>query len=832
VTQFSAWNGRGQPTAMTDPNGVFTEFSYDALGRLTGSTVDPGGVAANTTFEYNAVGDVTKITRPNGAFLQYTRDDARRITKVEDNSGASVSYVRNAIGGVTELRIEDSGDNVLFAQTANFDELGRMLAFVSAASQSWTYAYDKTSNLVSVADPRSNVYQWAFDSLNRLFRETDQVDAQINVARNGKDEVTGYADPRALTTSYVRNGFGDVIQRASPDSGTAVYEYNALGKATKVTDGRGVVVNLTYDNSGRRLTKEYPGASVESVAYTWDSITGDNKGRGRLTRIEDQSGSIEWSYDGLGRTTEEKKVTASAVYLLGYTYDADGNVTQVTYPSGRIVTYGRDSLGRISSVTTRQNATSSPVMLASDATYKPFGPLAGLTYGNGFALAKSFDLDYRPDGILVHEAATSTILDRLHAYGDGINLTGIVDNLTSSRSESYAYTAANRLQGAGGPWGTLNYTYDLVGNRTSEALTQGSTTTTSTYAYPPASNRLAIVTEGVNVRALTYDNAGNVTIDDRIGTVYNYAYNNRGRLSGLTIGATPTASYVYDGLERLALRTTQNITPAGTTHHLYDLEGRLLVEANESGQTLREYVWLDDLPVAVITDVDAAPQLLFVHADHLDRPIKMTNTSKTVVWDAIYRPFGEVHSITGSATNSLRFPGQYFLLESGLHYNWHRHYDPTFGRYLQPDPIRMVDVAESNSIRAPGVFQTLSPALPFGDSMDAEMAEVDARPPSPQHEFFNGPSVYAYARSAPTTTIDPRGLLFGPITPLLSAATQCDATFVAKKSIPYRCVNCNAPTAGTYYPYCPECYVRSLDPKGGVAPIPRVIDPRKNWGKD
>ena len=58
----------------------------------------------------------------------------------------------------------------------------------------------------------------------------------------------------------------------------------------------------------------------------------------------------------------------------------------------------------------------------------------------------------------------------------------------------------------------------------------------------------------------------------------------------------------------------------------------------------------------------------------------MTDASKAIVWDAVYTPFGQVHSITGTATNNQRFPGQYFDQETGYHYNYFRDYDPTTGR--------------------------------------------------------------------------------------------------------------------------------------------------------
>ncbi len=82
----------------------------------------------------------------------------------------------------------------------------------------------------------------------------------------------------------------------------------------------------------------------------------------------------------------------------------------------------------------------------------------------------------------------------------------------------------------------------------------------------------------------------------------------------------------------------------------------------------------------------------FVRADHIGRPVFATNTSGTQVWSASYLPFGGVHTATGSLPAN-RFPGQWFQTESGLHQNWMRDYDPTTGRYIQADPLGLIDGA-------------------------------------------------------------------------------------------------------------------------------------------
>ncbi len=83
----------------------------------------------------------------------------------------------------------------------------------------------------------------------------------------------------------------------------------------------------------------------------------------------------------------------------------------------------------------------------------------------------------------------------------------------------------------------------------------------------------------------------------------------------------------------------------------------------------------------------SAPGINYVHTDPLGSPQKMTDGSKAIVWDAVFKPLGQVHSIPGTATNNQRFPGQYADAETGYSYNYFRDYDPTTGRYIESDPI-------------------------------------------------------------------------------------------------------------------------------------------------
>jgi len=73
--------------------------------------------------------------------------------------------------------------------------------------------------------------------------------------------------------------------------------------------------------------------------------------------------------------------------------------------------------------------------------------------------------------------------------------------------------------------------------------------------------------------------------------------------------------------------------------------------------------------------------------DHLGTPQKLTAVNGAVVWAAKYSSFGKASIEVETVESSLRFPGQYYDQETGLHYNYHRYYDPSIGRFLRADPI-------------------------------------------------------------------------------------------------------------------------------------------------
>jgi RHS repeat-associated protein len=171
-------------------------------------------------------------------------------------------------------------------------------------------------------------------------------------------------------------------------------------------------------------------------------------------------------------------------------------------------------------------------------------------------------------------------------------------------------------------------------------------------------------------------------------------------------------------------------------HFIYDLQGQLLGEYREDGTPLREYLHADGTPLMMVYYTPDEAALYWYHTDHLGTPQALTDRHGQIAWQAQYDPFGEVVLLVNNVTQPLRFPGQYFDEETGLHYNYFRDYDPGTGRYVQSDPIGVMRDYSSPQLRL---------------AIATEMLRKSSAAASLNH-------LYGYAEQNPVRWMDPTGL--------------------------------------------------------------------------
>ncbi|HFX2356129.1 TPA: RHS repeat domain-containing protein, partial [Pseudomonas aeruginosa] len=496
--------------------------------------------------------------------------------------------------------------------------------------------------------------------------------------------LTEVKDPRGVTTRYEYDGLGNLTRLVSPDSGTTTFEHDAAGNVIRRTDARGAVTEYRYDALNRLIERHSPSDPSLDVQYRYDLTADGNKGIGRLGAIEGARDSLVYRYDERGNLVEQvRSIRLDQQTLLDrvtYRYDAANQLLEIGYPSGLAIGYPRNAGGQVASVTLAVGD-KAPSPLVGQIAYLPFGPLQRLTWGNGIALSREYDQDYQ----LLRQKVGPWQSDYQHDANGNIqqhrhSLWGTLD---------YQYDPLDRLTEERGVQGGRSYAYDAVGNRTqrSDNPASGGTASSQDYQYAPDSNRLT----AIGAQAVTSDAAGNLTQDRAARKL---AYDAQGRLQSVSLDGQQVAEYRYNALGQRIVK----LTPESITTYLYGPDGQLLGEAEHdgSGRKLRAqyYLWLDSLPLATIdADYDAQgkvgnPTLLYLHGDHLDTPRLATDASGQIAWQWQSDAFGRGEALSqGSTQVNLRFPGQYYDAESGLHYNYFRDYDPETGRYVESDPI-------------------------------------------------------------------------------------------------------------------------------------------------
>jgi RHS repeat-associated protein len=640
------------PTAASNPSGLWSTVTYDALGR-TLTTTAPGESAASSNVTYNGT-----------------------VTTVTDQAGKSRRQITDALGRLIRVDEPDSSG---------------ALGTVASPNQPTYYTYDILDNLTEIDQTAPYVFtqvrKFKYDSLSHLIAEKS-VEAQATLNDSGTKVTSG-----GLWTN--------------------VYVYDASGHLTDGYDARGVHTQMTYDGLNRVTQVAYSGEptgqQTPTVMYAYDerANTTDKFNLGQLTTVSTVSTSyapsttLVFDYDKLGRTWKKQQTIgtngslSSQTYAIQYAFNLAGQLTSETYPSGRVVSYTMDDAGRSSTVADGDRTyLSSPV-------YAGWGGVTSATLGNGDV--ESLVYNDRLQLTQLNLMKDSTLLQRYgYAYGEVTQSSGSVDTskntgqlariqgfiggTTSSPTKQweqrFSYDSLDRLETGGeyrGDTSALSYkskfSYDRFGNRFRKAAdnTTGSPTTNwvEENQIDPATNRFVNSTTGI-----TYDEAGNVTADPKFRSMQ-YKYDANGRMIwSATTANTQQADAVYDGMgQRVATQV------GGVWRYMvYDVGGRMIAEYGGG-------------------DVEGSGGVHYQLSDHQGSVHAVMNENGWIAGRHDYQPFGEeLGAGTGQRTIEQGYNApdtsrqKYGMTErdeaTGLDHTQWRKYEQNAGRWTSPDPVK------------------------------------------------------------------------------------------------------------------------------------------------
>ncbi|EFV14979.1 RHS repeat-associated core domain-containing protein [Segniliparus rugosus] len=750
VTRYET-NSRAQIVAVTDPLGRITRTDWDNADRKLAETAPDGGrtvwtyteagdVAsvtrpdgATATFEYSAPGRLSRRTDFDGAVWSYEHDKHGRLISITDPSGATTRIQRgatgaevalvDALGAVTRVEVDSSGlpvavisptgaktcyERDLFGRVVRaVDPVGgetRMRWSVSGdpleqtgpdgATKRWTY--DGEGNLVSITDEIGQVVRATYQQFD-LLRSTIEADGTETLReRDPELRLTSVTNHAGLRWEYEYDAAGDLVREKDFNGRVVTLERDSMGRVARRVNASGQSVRFEYDQAGN-LVKEVTDTG-ETTVWTHDLA-------GRVVSATSPGATVVWERDALGRVVSES-VDGRVVR---FSYDVAGQRVSSTAPSGVVTTYAYDAAGDL----VGQTVAGLPIEFARDS----FGRTVRRSYGQAVRIDRAYDVA----GRLVHQRAghgAASVSERRWAYDPAGRVARALDPL---RGETrYAFDARNRITQVIGSdpqqaW-SERYAYDAADNVTGMQTAQFFGNLPDNPVGPGA---VAYEHEGTLLTRAgrshyVYDADGRlvrttVTKPDRKPDVWHYRYDAYDRLVEV---ATPDGSlwrYAYDALgRRVAKRQYDGARPdAPVSETLFAWDGdRLLEQSSQADSGAESLTWSYDegfAPLAQIrtSDEQGAVDRRFyaIVTDLVGAPTDLYDAATgQLAGTALSTLYGQQRwHPESTATTPLRFPGQYFDAETGLHYNRHRHYDPWTARYTSPDPLGLAPAPNQHS---------------------------------------------------------------------------------------------------------------------------------------
>ena len=667
----------GNVTKRTDARGEFRTSSFDKVNRLKTETNELG---KTTTYTYFATGELESVTTHLGNKTSYELDnDGRVVTMVEPRGNVS------------------GGTPTDYDWKYLYDGAGNRTRVEDPLGNQTNYAYDAVNNLTQVTDQRGNAIAYSYDVLNRLWKVTPPAagaSGTLDTAYvyDAAGNLASRTDPNAQDTSWSYDLDGRMLSRTTP-VGSWNYSYDANGNlktletpagsatATPTTDGK---VTYSYDRMSRQTSVDYSDATP-GVTRTYDLA-------GRPATMLDGHGTLTYTYDVADRLTDIARTGSTDAGLNGtleYEYDDAGRINSRTLPDATSTSVEYDDDGRLTKLTTGT--------LETTFAYDAAGNLTSTTLpsGNGHVATRTFDRAGRLT--TVENTKAGTILSK-HAWT--LDAAGNPTKAQTTRGTAdvydlYEYDTRNRLTAAcydlastatncTGATNRIGYAYDKVNNRTQETRA-GSVGNTGTIDsnYNTADQLTSTTKSGVTT-TYTYDANGNqASIGART-----FAYDLAGRLSTTANGGT-TTSYAYDGDSRRTSATTTGGTDLRYTWDPLAPTGiaELALERTAAGAHVRRY---QTAPTGALSLTNASGTFWY-NADPLGTVTDLTDGTGAAQWRYEYEPYGAPRTTTDVSgtgpVNPLRFNGQHLDPDTAQYHLRARQLDPSTGRFAALDPI-------------------------------------------------------------------------------------------------------------------------------------------------
>ncbi|MFI5981245.1 putative T7SS-secreted protein [Streptomyces sp. NPDC051555] len=646
------YDARGLPVKVANPDGTTVRQTYDARGRRT-SVTDPSGVT--TRFAHDARGHLSAVTDALDATTAVRSDAAGLVVSTTDPLGATTTYERDAFGRPVAVT-----DPLGRTTHLTWSVEGRLLrrAYADGSAESWTY--DAEGNCLTHTDAAGGVTVSEYGDFDLLVARTGPDGARYAFAHDTELRLTGVTNPQGLEWSYRYDPAGRLASESDFDGRALTYGHDAAGRLVSRTNALSEVTRYEHNALGQVVGKRTPAGSTAYEYDVSDRLVSVTSPDSTLTRLRDRAGRIR-SETVDGRT-------------LSYAYDALGRRSARTTPSGARSEWAYDAAGRSTALTTSGRI----LTFTHDAAGQELARTVGAV-----SLTQEYDESGRTTAQSVVGRDGRTLQRRGYGYRADGHLTGTEDSLTGPRT--FTLDAAARVTAVeAGSW-SERYAYDEAGNQTSAswpdrhpgAEAQGTRAYTGTR-----------LTRAGAVR-YEYDALGRTVLrqktrPSRKPDTWRYEWNAEDQLAAVTTPDGTRWTYTYDPLGR---RTSKQ---SPTERVLFTWDGATLCEQSTGPVTLTwthrglhpltqtehlDQEGVDDRFFAIVTDLIGTPTQL------IDEAGEVAWHTRTTLWGTT------TWNRDATAYTPLRFPGQYYDPESGLHHNVFRTYDPETARYLTPDPL-------------------------------------------------------------------------------------------------------------------------------------------------